>query len=138
MKALTCALLAVSDGGWLLVRPTRSRYWDLPKGLLEGGEAPGQAALRECFEETGLDWRDRAGELEDLGRHPYLPAKDLHLFRLRLAGVPSLDACRCTSMVQLPGGRSFPEVCAFEWAAAAQAKALVGKSLRALLERLGL
>ena len=28
--------------------------WTLPKGKLNGGEAPEQAALREVFEETGL------------------------------------------------------------------------------------
>ena len=29
-------------------------YWDFPKGLVEGGEDPAAAAVRECAEEAGL------------------------------------------------------------------------------------
>lgn len=32
----------------------RGRYWDLPKGHVEKGETPLQGAIRECWEETGL------------------------------------------------------------------------------------
>jgi 8-oxo-dGTP pyrophosphatase MutT (NUDIX family) len=38
---------------YLLLRAYRN--WDFPKGLLESGEAPLDAALREVREETGLD-----------------------------------------------------------------------------------
>lgn len=31
------------------------RYWDFPKGAVEPGETPLQAAVREVHEETGLD-----------------------------------------------------------------------------------
>lgn len=39
-------------------------HWDFPKGLLEPGEQPLQAAVRELAEETGIadttfDWGDR-------------------------------------------------------------------------------
>ena len=52
------------------------RKWGLPKGHVEEGESPSEAALREVEEETGLrdlrlgerlvtiDWRFRAGEQE--------------------------------------------------------------------------
>ncbi len=30
------------------------KYWDFPKGVVEPGEDPMQAAIREVFEETGL------------------------------------------------------------------------------------
>lgn len=30
------------------------KYWDFPKGMVEAGEDPWQAALREVTEETGL------------------------------------------------------------------------------------
>lgn len=40
------------DGRHLFIR--RFGTWDLPKGKLDKGEAPGQAAVRECEEECGL------------------------------------------------------------------------------------
>jgi bis(5'-nucleosidyl)-tetraphosphatase len=39
---------------YLLLR-TRSGFWDLAKGKIEGGETLQQAALRELKEESGLD-----------------------------------------------------------------------------------
>lgn len=35
--------------------PTGKKRWSLPKGALESGETPEQAAVREVREETGLD-----------------------------------------------------------------------------------
>ena len=29
-------------------------YWEFPGGKIESGESPAEAAVRECFEETGL------------------------------------------------------------------------------------
>ncbi len=40
-------------GRFLLIRDSYGR-WALPKGLIEKGESPEQAALREITEETGL------------------------------------------------------------------------------------
>jgi len=33
-------------------------FLDFPKGLIEKGERPGQAALRECKEETGIEIKE--------------------------------------------------------------------------------
>ena len=37
-----------------LVKPTGREAWALPKGLIEPGESPEEAALREATEESGL------------------------------------------------------------------------------------
>jgi len=37
-----------------LVKPTGRAAWALPKGLIEPGEAPEEAAMREATEESGL------------------------------------------------------------------------------------
>ncbi len=39
----------------LLVEPTYKAYWELPGGVVEDGESPGTAAVREVREELGLD-----------------------------------------------------------------------------------
>lgn len=40
------------DGFWLCIH--RLNKWDLPKGKLDKGESPEQAAIRECEEECGI------------------------------------------------------------------------------------
>ena len=39
----------------LVLRKTRNGRWDLPKGQTEPGESLLYTAVRECYEETGLD-----------------------------------------------------------------------------------
>jgi 8-oxo-dGTP pyrophosphatase MutT (NUDIX family) len=52
------ALLAESDGRFVLVRSYRhafgSTIWDLPRGFIDPGENAADSALRELTEETGL------------------------------------------------------------------------------------
>ncbi|WP_169813104.1 NUDIX domain-containing protein [Nocardia jejuensis] len=49
-------LLFVDElGRVLLVEPTYKDHWELPGGVVEGGESPGAAAVREVREELGLD-----------------------------------------------------------------------------------
>lgn len=56
-KVLSCGAVVVRDTAsgprFLLLRAFR--HWDFPKGLVENGEDPHQAALREVREETTLD-----------------------------------------------------------------------------------
>lgn len=39
---------------YLLLRHSNGGHWSFPKGHLEGGETPREAAVRELSEETGL------------------------------------------------------------------------------------
>lgn len=49
--------------GWRLLVLRAFRNWDFPKGLIEPGEAPFAAAVREAREETGIaDLAFRWGE----------------------------------------------------------------------------
>ena len=43
-----------ADGSVLLVRQAYRNSWGIPGGLLQRGEAPATAAVREVFEEVGL------------------------------------------------------------------------------------
>jgi 8-oxo-dGTP pyrophosphatase MutT (NUDIX family) len=62
------------DGRWWLavIRPRRDdptkEVWALPKGHIDTGESPANAAVREVFEETGL----RAEMREKLGDSRYV------------------------------------------------------------------
>ncbi len=79
----------------VLVRPAGRATWVLPKGHLEPGEGPIEAAVREVREETGLvvvagpplgevfyiyTWRDRP-------KKPFVRiAKRVHFFLMEFAG----------------------------------------------------
>ncbi len=56
-RVLSCGavVLRETQAGWRLLLLRAFTHWDFPKGLLEAGEEPLQAALREVREETSLD-----------------------------------------------------------------------------------
>lgn len=56
-KILSCGAVVVRDTpqGWRFLLLRAFTHWDFPKGLIEKGEDPLQAALREVREETTLD-----------------------------------------------------------------------------------
>jgi bis(5'-nucleosidyl)-tetraphosphatase len=43
-----------SERGWLYLLLRAYNYWDFPKGEVEEGETPLEAAIRETREETGI------------------------------------------------------------------------------------
>ncbi|MGH8281834.1 MAG: NUDIX domain-containing protein [Gammaproteobacteria bacterium] len=49
------AVLREAPAGRLFLLLRAWRYWDFPKGAVEPGETPLQAAIREVREETGLN-----------------------------------------------------------------------------------
>jgi ADP-ribose pyrophosphatase YjhB (NUDIX family) len=54
------SILVENAGSVLLVRrryPPQKGLWTLPAGFVDAGEDPAEAAVRECFEETGLGVR---------------------------------------------------------------------------------
>jgi len=57
---VAAAVLIEQDGRVLLVSRTNEPFrglWTLPAGFVDSGEAPADAAARECLEETGLTVR---------------------------------------------------------------------------------
>ena len=63
---LSCGVVVVrqTDDGWRTLMLRAYRNWDFPKGLMEQGETPMEAAVREVGEETGIrqlsfDWGDK-------------------------------------------------------------------------------
>lgn len=63
---LSCGVVVArrTDDGWRTLLLRAWHHWDFPKGILEDGEEPLNAAKREVLEETGIDglafdWGDR-------------------------------------------------------------------------------
>jgi 8-oxo-dGTP pyrophosphatase MutT (NUDIX family) len=78
-----------AGGRTLLVHHAKSGAWFQPGGHIEPGDrTPGEAALREAGEETGLDVRLRDGDLLDVDVH-WIPWDEHHHLDLRFLVVAS-------------------------------------------------
>lgn len=98
-KKQVSAAVVVTDGDHvLLAHVTAQPHWDLPKGGIDAGESPVQAAVRELREETSL--RAHPQDLKHMGRFTYSNHKDLELFEWRVKQMPPADQLYCTSKFQ--------------------------------------
>lgn len=131
MKTLSCGILVFNaQAELLLCHVTGAWHWDIPKGGLEPGESPQQAALRETREECGLDLA--GASLLDLGAMAYRPRKDLHLFATLTDRFSAAD-CRCTSHYRDHWGRDRPEMDGFAWTELAQVPSRCARNMSQLL-----
>ncbi len=77
MKKLAAGVVVVHESNlgprFLLLRAYRN--WDLPKGLVESGEQPFDAACREVEEETGITNLDFAWGTDFVETEPYSGGK---------------------------------------------------------------
>ena len=116
-RPTSCGTLVVNPRGELLLcHVTHTDHWDIPKGIMDEGETPLAAAMREMQEEAGLAFE--VSLFEDLGCFDYRPDKRLHLFRVRApAYFDSLAGLVCSSFFpHHKTGEATPEVDGFRWA----------------------
>jgi bis(5'-nucleosidyl)-tetraphosphatase len=125
-RAAGAAVVRPADGGWRYLVLRAYRNWDFPKGIVEPGETPFAAALREVREETSLDslelpWGEVFRETE-----PYARGK---VARYYLALSPDGE-------VRLPLSPELgrPEHHEFRWVAAPEARRLLPPRLQPVLE----
>lgn len=71
----SAGILFLNNGSVLMGHATETPHWDIPKGHIEKGESPINAAIRECFEETGVVVEQH--ELLSLGLIDYTSKKSL-------------------------------------------------------------
>lgn len=78
-----------TDDGYRFVLLRAYRNWDCPKGLVEPGEEPFAAAIRETAEETGIDDLDFAWGNGYIETSPYGSGKiaRYYLARTRTVGL---------------------------------------------------
>ena len=110
--------------------------WTIPKGELDAGEEPENAARREFLEELGAEAQ---GVLEPLGTIRQRGGKLVHAFALM--GDFDVDALRSNPFdMEWPprSGRmqSFPEVDRAAWFDAERARSMILESQRPLIDRL--
>ncbi|HVL56497.1 MAG TPA: NUDIX hydrolase [Burkholderiaceae bacterium] len=138
-KLTSCGVVVVGDAGQvLLCHATGARHWDIPKGLADPGETPRAAAIRELYEEAGV--QAAPDELLELGEFDYRPGKRLHLFAIR-RDPATLDpaACRCSSLFFHRGWRrQVPEVDAYRWVPADSLAQFCAPAMARVLTRLDL
>jgi 8-oxo-dGTP pyrophosphatase MutT (NUDIX family) len=137
-KRLSCGVVIVNaDAELLLCHVTGQGHWDLPKGGLNDGETPIEAALRETREETGLVLAPET--LLDLGRRPFRQRKDLHLFATL---TPRFDPAGlvCESRFSPADGSTekLPEMDGFGWFAFDAVAAHCSRKLAAVLTEIDL
>jgi len=131
---LSCGTLIVNRRRELLLcHVTNTAKWDIPKGLLDAGETPLAAAIRELREEAGIVFEERL--FEDIGFFAYRKDKDLHLFRLRAPDdFDDLSALNCTSFFpDETTGAPTPEVDGYRWAARSEIRRLCWPRMAARL-----
>lgn len=140
LPATTCGLVIVSPAGWLLGRVTGLGHWDLPKGKRDPGEPLEDAALRECWEETGLDLRCHRNALNDLGVRVYnwKRGKTLHLFELILEEPLDLAGCFSSTWVTGRGPTPVLDMDEWAWVPADQVEHHVNRRMAKHLRRRGL
>jgi 8-oxo-dGTP pyrophosphatase MutT (NUDIX family) len=112
--------------GWRYLLLRAFRNWDFPKGRVEPGEDPRQAAVREAREESALDDLEfRWGEAwRETG--PYAGGKVARYY----------VACSPAGRVYLPVSPELgrPEHQEFRWVDGAQARALLPPRLHPVLD----
>lgn len=112
-KKSMSAGVVITDGEHVLLgHVTNHKHWDLPKGQVDPGESPLQAAVRECEEETGIQLA--ASELHMLGLYAYKPKKDLMLYLSCVKSMPDPATCVCKSKFKNTRGVWEPELDAFK------------------------
>ena len=140
-KEISCALVIQNAEGEILGCHSTGKKWgpstfDLPKGHQDVGEDPLDTAIRECREETGLDFSDKKKDIVDLGIVDYISTKVLHIFYVA-AEIPDLETLHCDSTFTDPWGRERPEVNGFAKIGSNE-RGQFFKSIQKALEEVGL
>lgn len=117
----------IDDSKILLGHITGSEYWSIPKGVIDPGENPFEACVREVKEETGLILN--AVYLEDLGVFDYLKNKMLYLFKCtQFKILPLIDTMKCTSYFE-KNGKLFPELDDFKFVEISELEKYTSKNM---------
>jgi len=108
---VTASAIVVGSRGVVLHRHRRLRRWMQPGGHVEAGEAPSDAALRECVEETGIPVVHPPGG-------PTLAHVDVHTAARDHVHLDLRYLVLGSDVAPVPGKGESQEVAWFSWEAA--------------------
>lgn len=109
----TCGIIFYRDGQILVGHTTGQEHWDLPKGKTEDAESYSEAAIRECYEETGFTVQK--DDLLYLGEVFYRKGKRLVLFFYTAKNKPDASKLKCISTYRNKYGKLRPELDKFKY-----------------------
>lgn len=111
--------------GWRYLLLRAYRYWDFPKGIVEAGENPFEAACREVAEETGIQALEFIWGRDYCETEPYGAGKVARYYLARTAQWP----------VALPTSPELgrPEHDEYRWVSYGEGMVLLGERLRRVL-----
>lgn len=108
---LSCGIVIINSYGCVLGCKPHGKthpFYDIPKGEIDNDENPYKCAIRETYEETGLDLS--SVELIDCGVFDYMSNKRLHLFKC-IFDIENFNILTCTSKYYNQTKKEyFPEV----------------------------
>lgn len=125
--------VVLTDGTSILVaHPTGKDFWEVPKGLIEKGEAPSKTAVREFFEETGIKIKE-AG-LKFLEKFKLHKTKNVVLYIYKMAELPEISSMKCSTYMKT--GK--PEVDRWRYITANEIDKFVRPKMNKVLKKLKL
>jgi bis(5'-nucleosidyl)-tetraphosphatase len=106
--------------------------WTVPKGKAEKDETDIQAALREFYEEAGMDLKKYESDITFIGKQTYKTKKKrFYGFILKLNKTISIDKFKCDCKIV---GKSVPEVDNYEWVSVDEAISRIHEAQSKLLK----
>lgn len=141
MKANAAGIFLVRTNGTVLIcHPTNHKpdFFSIPKGKIEDGESPAEAAIRETFEETNIDLAGCTMVALEMVNYQS-KKKALHPFIVfehenRLLNWDCFDL-KCNSFVPEDKG-GFPEMDGYKWVTLDEAIPLLHETQSVCIEKI--
>lgn len=130
MIQTSAGIIFLKNGAVFMGHATETPHWDLPKGGVNKGESHIDAAIRECFEETGFVVQ--SSDLQSLGVLDYTNKKRLALFVYTGKVYPDAETAVCESTF-VSHGRTITEMDGFKYVPIAEIPAHARKTMGKLL-----